>query len=246
MQPTEKTPSTDVQQPSLAASEEPSEQAEERASPAWWNRIFRRGAEPDPAEQEEASAQQQPAARTMTEEEFHRSVQAEVDRREYKRQKDAEEAERKRLRDEDPWAYAEQERAAEQARQSDTQIDELFANISRAHDGVTLDPLMQRLGPEERERIMKLNGAGIGLDGRRLVADEALKALEKHWRAEGAKDAETKLRKNPVFRKQVFAELRGSQPEPEFLPSGPTRDDGRGGEQINDWLRGQIGIHRQM
>jgi hypothetical protein len=67
-----------------------------------------------------------------------------------------------------------------------------------------------------------MEGAGVVLDGRKLIMAESLKALEKHWRSEGAKDAEAKLRDNSIFRKQVFAEHRGSVEEPELLPSGAT------------------------
>jgi hypothetical protein len=88
------------------------------------------------------------------------------------------------------------------------------------HDRVTVDPIFFALPKAEQERILKLEGAGKGLDGRKLVVSESLKALEKHWKAEGAKDAETRLRRNPAFRKQVLSELRGQTPEPEMLPSG--------------------------
>jgi hypothetical protein len=164
---------------------------------------------------------------SLTEEELERRVQAETDRREAKRLADAKVRQRKELRKTDPWAYAEQDEQAEQAEQSEQQLTEFFSNIGREHDKVSIDPLFEVLPKEERERILGLDGAGKGLEGRRLVVTEAMKALEKHWRAEGAKDAESKLRRNPAFRKQVLAEGRGTTAEPELLPAGSASETDR-------------------
>jgi hypothetical protein len=86
---------------------------------------------------------------------------------------------------------------------------------------------------------MKLEGAGTGLEGRKLVVGEALKALEKHWKAEGEREAEAKLRRNPAFRKQVLGESRGTAVEPELLPafSGSATD-----RKVSDILRGYYGL----
>jgi hypothetical protein len=252
MQPTEPTPSTDVQQPESVQDAEPSEQSEENSSqPSWWRRfispIFHGGTEEgeDPDSTDAQASQNQPPVRTMTEEEFHRSVQSEVDRREAKRAEAARAAEKRRLRDEDPWAYAEQDRTAEQIAEQDGKLTELLQGIGAAHDAVTLMPLMQTLPDEEQKRLMALPNAGVGTDGRKMLTTEALKSLEKHWRSEGAKDAEAKLRKNGSFRKQVFSEFQGRSPEPELLPSGSARSNGRSSEQVNDLLRRQLGIHKQ-
>ena len=247
MQPTEPTPSTDVQQSGAEVrAAEDSSQSEEPVSeaPSWWRRLIGGRREPEPTEAD-AQAASQPPTRTMTEEEFHRAIQSETDRREAKRQREAAEAEKRRLRDDDPWQYAEQERVQEQAQQAEGQLNDLLAGIGQAHDRVTLQPLMDALPKDEQARLMALPGAGVGADGRKLLTDEALKVLEKHWRAEGARDAETKLRRNPAFRKQVMSELQGGYPEPELLPSGSARNHGRSSEDINDMLRAQIGIHRE-
>lgn len=164
---------------------------------------------------------------TLTEEELDRRVQAETDRREAKRLADAKARQKRELRDKDPWAYAEEDRKAEEAQQTEGQMTEFFSNIGREHDKVSIDPVVEALPLQERERIMKIDGAGKGLDGRRLVVTEAMKALEKHWRAEGAKDAETKLRRNPAFRKQVLAEMRGQTVEPELLGAGVSSETDR-------------------
>ena len=95
-----------------------------------------------------------------------------------------------------------------------------MTDLGSAHDRVTVDPIFLALPKAEQERILKLDGVGRGLDGRKLVVTESLKALEKHWKAEGAKDAEAKLRRNPAFRKQLLAEARGQTVEPEILSAG--------------------------
>jgi hypothetical protein len=99
--------------------------------------------------------------------------------------------------------------------------------------------VVELLPQEERDRILKLDGAGTGLEGRKLVVKESLRALEKHWRAEGAKEAEVKLRRNTAFRKQVLAEFRGGAVEPELLPgsSGSAAD-----ATVSALLRGHYGL----
>lgn len=246
MQPTE--PSTDVQQPDSEVSSEPSPASEETASPPrWWQRLFGRHDE-EPAQTEAETEEQAPESntRTLTEQEFQRAIQSEVDRREAKRSRDQQLADKRKLRDEDPWAYAEQERQAEQQTLQNGQIEQIFSTIGAEHDRHTIDPVLQSLPKDEQTRILGLEGAGIGLEGRRLVVGEALKALEKHWKAEGAKDAESRLRKNSAFRKQVLAEMRGTTTEPELLPSGGASPNGRtSSEMVNDMLRRQIGMHRE-
>jgi len=243
MQPTE---SQDVHEPEAQAPTDASPEAtdnSDKPSPSWWQRLTSKLSpheEPEPSS-EEPQPVAEPEQRTLTDAEVQRLVQSEVDRREAARNKAARDAERKRLRDEDPWAFAEQERQQEQAQTQDNQLTELLQSIGRVHDEVTLVPLMNALEPAERERLMKLPGAGLGADGRKLLTEETLKALEKHWRAQGAKDAEAKLRRNPAFRKQVFAENHEDAIEPELLPSGST-GNGRRSHDINAMLRSQVGL----
>jgi hypothetical protein len=176
---------------------------------------------------------------SLTQEELERRVQSETDRREAQRAARQRAEERKKLRDEDPWAYAEQERQAEQAQEQNASVTSFFANVGTQHDRVAIDPLMEALPLTERQRIMALQGAGVGLDGRKLVVNEALKALEKKWKADGEREAESKLRRNQAFRKQVLAETRGQFVEPELLPasSGSSAD-----KKVADILRDYYGV----
>jgi hypothetical protein len=243
MQPTEHTPSPEATHVDPAASAESSAPSGETASPpAWWQRLFHRaGPEPDRTEQEIPEQPDASKKREFTEEEYQRAIQSEVDRREAKRNREAQAEARRKLRDEDPWAYAEQERKAEQAGVQDEQVNMLLGTIGAEHDRHTIDPVMKVLPEAEQQRIFAIEGAGVGLEGRKLVVSEALKSLEKHWRAEGAKDAEERLRKNAAFRKQLLGEARGQYPEPELLPSGAP-SQGRSGDVVNDMLRRQLGL----
>ena len=215
------TPSTEAQSSDAPASEPTSEAPQEESSPGWWQRLFnRRPAQETPPETQESG---EPGGTsktlTLTEDELQRRVQAETDRREAKRFAEQRVEQRKKLRDEDPWAYADQERKAEQQAEQDQSVQSFFANVGTQHDRISIDPLMEALPLKERQRIMQLEGAGRGLDGRKLVVNEALKSLEKQWKAEGEKEAESKLRRNQAFRKQLLSEARGGITEPDLLPA---------------------------
>jgi hypothetical protein len=238
------TPSQDAQ-PSDVGSPEPSTSDEPKggSSPGWFSRLFNR----QPAQEagpDDGGEQATPggASRklTLSEEELKRRVQAEADRRDYDRQQRQKAEERKRLRDEDPWAYAEQERQAEKAQEQDQGLTTFFANVGVQHDRIAIDPLMEMLPLQERQRIMKIEGAGRGLEGRKLVVTEALKSLERHWKAEGEKQAQDRLRSNSAFRKQVLSEARGGIAEPDLLPafSGPSSAD----KKVADILRDFYGV----
>jgi hypothetical protein len=219
------TPSAESQPPDAPTSEPGSDRSEDQPSesPSWWRRMFGRrgGGDEEPAASDADTAKDDsPSKLTLSQEELDRRIQAETDRREAKRAQEARAKQRRELRDQDPWAYAEEERKAEQAAQSGETMTQFFASIGTEHDKVSIDPVFTALPKAEQERIQKLEGAGVGLEGRKLVVSESLKALEKHWKAEGAKDAEARLRRNPAFRKQVLSELRGQAPEPDLLPAG--------------------------
>jgi hypothetical protein len=230
--PSDAQPAEDVQ----ATVEEGSE-PRTPASRNFLQRLFRgRGSQESETQDQAESAQ--PSTVALTQEELDRRVQAETDRRESKRSEQARAAERRRLRDEDPWAYAEQDRQAEQVGQTDQQVSTLFAQIGAQHDRYALDPLVLSLPEAEQKRILAMQGAGVGLDGRKLIVTESLKALEKHWKEEGEKQAEQKLRRNPAFRKQVLGEFRRGTPEPEYIGSGaPSAAD----KDVSNILRNQIG-----
>jgi hypothetical protein len=218
------TPSADVSAVDAPASEQSSDQPVEssKETPSWWQRITRRqpaARETEPEAEDSSEPTGQPSKLVLSQEELDRRVQAETDRREAKRAQEARARARKELRDSDPWAYAEEERKDELLGQTNEQLVQFFSNVGTEHDRYAIDPVVELLPQADRERIMKMENAGRGLEGRKLVVKESLKALEKQWKAEGAKDAERKLRSNPAFRKQVLSEIRGGTVEPDLLPA---------------------------
>lgn len=177
------------------------------------------GEETDAEGGDQGSGAETPSRLTLTQDELDRRVQAETDRREAKRAKDVQAAERRRLRDEDPWGYAQKDREEETLAQADGNLVNFFSTVGTTHDRVSIDPVVEMLPDKERQRIMALEGAGRGLEGRKLVVTEALKALQKQWKADGEREAAERLRRNPAFRKQVLTESRGGYVEPDLLPS---------------------------
>jgi hypothetical protein len=236
------TPSEGAQSADVQTPEPTSDESQEGSSPGWWQRLFNRRPAQEAGPGDGESGEPGAASRlTLTQEELDRRIQSETDRREAQRAARQRAEERKKLRDTDPWAFAEQERQAEQTQEQDTHLRDFFSNVGVQHDRIAIDPLMEALPAPERQRIMGIDGAGRGLDGRKLVVNEALKSLEKHWKAEGEKEAEAKLRRNQAFRKQVLAEARGGIVEPDLLPafSGSASD-----QKVSDILRGYYGVGR--
>lgn len=213
------TPSTDVQTPDAAVAETSSDEQREGSSPGWWSRLFGRNSAEETSINARDSKQADSASQSLnlTTEELERKVQAETDRREAKRAADAKKAAKRELRDKDPWAYAEEDRKEEQVVESTAGVQQFFSTIGTAHDRVAIDPLVDVLPQAERDRIMALEGAGVGLEGRKLVVTKALESLQKHWKAEGAKEAEARLRRNPAFRKQVLRDGRATDTDPDLL-----------------------------
>jgi len=184
---------------------------------------------------------------TLTEEELQqrisRQAQSLHDRDVARRNKEAQEAERKRLRDEDPWSYAQEEKQredTEQQRQVQTaQLMTLLGHVGRQHDAATLDPLIHALSDTERERILALPNAGQGLPGRKIIADEALKSFARQEYERGYRDAQAKLKRDPVFRKSVLAEHRGSFDEPELYSGNGSPSEGLPEDNVSSVLRRQ-------
>jgi len=242
MQPEQPNTSSVDAQTSDAPEEPRSDEQAEGSSPGWWQRLFNRR---PTQETSDASGDDKPAdgdaskTLSLNQEELERRIQAETDRREAKRAQEAKIARKRELREKDPWAFAEEDRKEEQLASQGEGVQQFFMQIGGAHDRATLDPLVEALPQSERERIFALQGAGHGLEGRKLVVSESLKALEKHWKAEGEKQAEARLRRNQAFRKQVLSEARGGITEPELLPaaSGASAD-----KQVSDIFREYYGI----
>lgn len=182
---------------------------------------------------------------TLSEEELNQRVEREAqsrhDRDVARRNREAQEAERKRLREEDPWQYAQNERQREdldrQRAEQTQQALSTLGQVGRMHDAVSIDPVINALPETERKRILELPNAGQGLPGRKLIVDEALKSYGRMEYERGVRETQAKLRKDPVFRKSVLSELRGSYEEPELYPGNGSPADGLGDDNVSARLR---------
>lgn len=178
--------------------------------------------ESDPEDSGKPGEAAKPAAkREVTDEEFARAVQAEVDRRAALDARRQQAESRKKLRDEDPEAYAAHEKAEEEAMQTFTSHANL---VIGAYDEAVLSPVIAKLPEKERNALIE---AGIeGLDGRTTAVTKALEIIDRtayeRGKADGAKDAEAKLRKNPAVLKQVLVGEREDHidNEPDLVPAG--------------------------
>src|SRR5262249_52486243 len=143
------TPSADAQAPDAAAQDQTSGQPEEGSSesPGWWQRLFNRrpAGETDSGGGESGQPGGASPRLSLTQEELDRRVQAETDRRESRRNAQARDAERRRLRDEDPWAYAEHDRQQEQTAIGNANVEQFFARIGSEHDRASIDPVVELL-----------------------------------------------------------------------------------------------------
>jgi hypothetical protein len=183
--------------------------------------MFSRRGDPE-IEDESADSVQADApspALTLTQDELDRRVQAETDRREAKRLQSERVRQRRELRDTDPWQYAEQERKEEEAAAGGFHCPDGSCRKSASSTTESPSTRCSCRCPRPSRSASRSWKAPAGLAGRKLVVTESLKALEKHWKAEGQKEAERKLRGNPAFRKQVLAESRGQTVEPDLLPA---------------------------
>src|SRR5215469_6379820 len=193
----------------LELSPPPSAETEPSDGQHWWSRFLQTRGHRETVEDlpstdaGEAPASIAPKTVTLTEEELQqrisRQAQSLHDRETARRNREAAEAERRRLRDEDPFSYAQQ----------------------------------------ERERILALPNAGQGLPGRKVIVDEALKTYGRLEYERGYREAQTKLRKDPAFRKSVLSEFRGGFDEAELYPGdGGTTPSSSDEDNVSNRLRG--------
>jgi hypothetical protein len=195
-----------------------------------------------PAEPEEPTASEpDPSApRSYTQDELARLVQAEADRRDAKRLREHQDAERRRLRREDPFAYAEQDEQHEQQQQSAQQFGNQIATIAGSIDRAVLDPLLERVPDKVRAKLFEDPTMGVGLEGRKALVTKALSELERDWKAQGRAEASEKLLDDPIHQKKVLARVRGEPDyeEPENVPGTPARTSSR---DVNAILRQSLG-----
>lgn len=192
--------------------------------------------EPEPTPEPKQEPEPEPAAAAAAAEDERRYTLAELEAMMARRKKEddekrlaAEDEDKlEKLRVDDPIAYAEEmgkrkaERAASQAQ------EQQFVAMAKLFDGALIDPLMTRLSAEDRKAVMAVEGAGVGIDGRKAMTEAAVERLVKSAEARGEERAEQKLRKNEAFRKELLNELRSSPEfdEPELAPGVAARRHG--------------------
>lgn len=190
----------------------------------------------------------------QTDERVRRRVQAETDRRESKRQaeqaaksaRDSVAARQQKLEamarpssgEFDPWTREQEIAKDEQIRTATEAYSRDIERVATTFDQAVLDPLMERVPDAERSRILGLDGAGVGWQGRSLIVRESLDVLLKAARAEGAKAERERIRKDPVTRKLALVDRRADEDEPDDVPAanGAPR-----GADMNAWIRGARG-----
>lgn len=222
----------------------------------WWSRFLHtRGHQSeldDGSPQDETNGHDSIASEqkllTLSEEELNQRIEREAqsrhDRETARHNREAAEAERKRLREEDPWQYAQTEKEREDLERTRLQQTEqlmgLLGHTAKQHDAHTIDPIINALPEKERKRILELPNAGQGLQGRKVIVDEALKSYGRQEYERGVRETQAKLKKDPAFRKSVLADLRGSYQDPELYPgSGAPSDSGLDSDNVSNILRRQ-------
>jgi hypothetical protein len=228
-----------------------------------------------PDQPEQKSRQTQPSSQpggpspdanlTLTQDQFNRRVQSEVDRVLAKREHDervrTQQAEEARLRRDDPFEYVRtvEKREAEQAQiqQRQREATTLLEQQIHQYDRNILDPLLGALPEPARKQVLESVRAE-GIPGRAAVAKNALGALRSIWTAEGRETARSALMKDQTFIKEVLARYAG-QPQgasngngngssngvayfggPEVVTGFPPASAARprdDNEAVNDWMR---------
>lgn len=197
-----------------------------------------------PADGQTPSADDEP--KTYTKAELEKIIQSETDRRENKRQREAQAAakreEERRLHEYDPQAYADLKWQEDQEKEASQKT--LQERIEQANDLVTsydkavLDPVFLELPEKEQQNILKAHANKTGMEQRLALMKDAMAALRKRYKAEGAKEAEAKVRQNPSLIKQALVDLRDESDEPVSVSAAATNGQTA---DMNVWMRAALG-----
>jgi hypothetical protein len=197
-----------------------------------------------PAGEPQPTRDKRPDVLTVTQEELERKVQSEADRRldkfqrEQARLRKAEEE--RRLRDNDPYGYAQmmREREAEQQanREKMQEVIQFTSGQIRAYDREVLDPIFLKLPKDTQKAILENIEEGIPARGK--AAKAALDALEKHWKGEALATARRKLLEDQAFVKEILARYAGNRQEPDSVPAVTAAPAAV--EDPNDYIRNAV------
>ncbi len=192
----------------------------------------------------EPRAREESGTLTLTQEELDRKVQAEADRRLDKFQREQAKIrkaeEERRLRDNDPYGYAQmmREREAEQveSQRKMKEVVEFASGQVREYDRQVLDPLFLKLPKEKQQEI--LSDIEEGIPARGKAATAALEALEKMWTQRGISEARKRLLEDQAFVKEVLARYAGNRQEPDPVPAVSSAPVAL--EDPNDYIRSAV------
>lgn len=203
---------------------------------SWLDRALGRVKE-EPEQEKEVVEQQRDEKPVPSLDEIEAEINRRVELRLAEERRKAEEERLRELRRKDPVAYAEEQEKRELVEQHYQALSNALKETVTLYDRNILDPIVEALPKEARDALLKTKRAGI--DGRKALVRDALKELEKHWKDQGAKEAEARLRKSKSFRKELLAELRdqGAAEEPDHVEGAAPHDE----VDMNAWMRAQLG-----
>lgn len=206
-------------------------------------------ADPKPAESKEAASgvfdTPRPFKAFASEDEYNRSIQAEVDRREAVRARKAKTDRERDLLENHPAEYArvKQEELEEQKRQEalqpivQTRAAEFATEQVLAYDRHVLDPLVMSL-PDSPEKQALLDAAQPTIESRGALFKGALTLYEKQVAAKAVADARKTLAQDPTFVKEILARHGGQYAEPEVVSAVGAAP--RGAEESTDAAMNQM------
>lgn len=166
---------------------------------------------------EQKTESQEPEKLTLTQEEFQRRVQGEVDRREQRRAASERQKQLKDLRDENPIEYARQTERVEQEEEALARKAVEVHGLTQQFDASMLGPVMSKLDEKERAEAYK-DLPDDPYKARTHLIDKGIALLV--TKAEAT--AEKRLRESPAFRKQLLAEIRTNMNEPDAIEGQPS------------------------
>lgn len=184
---------------------------------------------------------------SMTQDEYRRAVQSEVDRTlARQRHADATRAEQERereLRRTNPFEYAnlmeQREQELEASKQETERLTGVVGRQLVFYDRAVLDTFVGALPQEERTKV--ISQSTDALENRKETAAATLKALRARWTAEARASAKDALMKDQTFIKEILARYgqapQDSTPAPVTARPPQAATAATPNESVNTWMR---------
>lgn len=185
-----------------------------------------------------------PERLTLTRAELAEFVNGEVNRREAKRQAEADRERRRQLRDADPITFAEEDREREAVEEAQAAQRERMGQTLAYYDQHTMVPFLNSLPTEIVEQLRQETGGGVeGLEGRERLVARGRELLEARIRTDERAKTQRALRANPaLLKQQLLREAESdSSPDPEVGGGFAPQADGL---DMNTQLRSLLASRR--